>query len=35
MSAGPDFTGAMPCGLLAVAMAHAWTAVLALLEAVR
>ena len=35
MSAPPDLTEAMLCGLLAVAMAHAWPAVLAILEAVR
>lgn len=35
MSAPPDFTEALLCGLLAVAIAHAWPAVLALLGALR
>lgn len=35
MSAPPDFTEALLCGLLAVAIAQAWPAVLAMLGAVR
>lgn len=35
MSAPPDFTEALLCGLMAVAMANAWPTVLALLEAMR
>jgi hypothetical protein len=35
MSAPPELTEAMLCGLLAVAIAQAWPAVLALLGAVR
>lgn len=31
MSAPPDFTAALLCGLLAVAMANAWPALVALL----
>jgi hypothetical protein len=35
VSAPPDFTEALLCGLMAVAMAHAWPVLVALIEAMR